>query len=98
MSNKGKVFTARDYPDQRKRGETVARVWAAEQTARNKIVARDRGRPLIREEVDQYALNKLSPRGRRVAGMLLRMTPEERVEVLSAFTVDGEVHYDFEVS
>jgi hypothetical protein len=70
--------------------------WATEQTERYRIVAKDGEIPIIAEEVDQRAINKLSAQARRVAGMLVRFDPQVRREVLAAFDADGKLVHPFE--
>ncbi len=100
MTLKGKVFTADDLaPAKRQRmGEAAVQAWAQANTDRYRIVARDpqTGEDIIAEELEQRALNRLSPRARRAAGALAAMDHALRREVLSAFDADGSVRNPFE--
>jgi len=61
------------------------------------IVAKDSdGTPLVAEELDARALRRLSPKARRIAGAMLRLSEEERLEVLGAFTAAGNLKRPFE--
>ena len=101
MSNKGKIFTEADLSAgaRARMGPEKVAAWCAEQTERNRIVAIDRAekdRPLIAEELNQRAINKLSSKARRAAGMMMNMGADDRVQVLGAFERDGKLKLPFE--
>lgn len=97
MSQKGKTFELTDAPRSVKNKEA----WANEQTERNRIVARDRGerpdrQPIIAEELTQRTINRLkSPKARRAVAALLRLTTDERLEVITAFAANGSLKNPF---
>lgn len=103
MSHKGKVFTESDVP-RRLQGRWTKEqktAWIDEQNRRYKIIAIDENaeqegdKPIIAEELDQRALNTLSPKARRIAGMLKELPLELRAEVLGSFNSKGELVYPF---
>lgn len=106
MSNKGKVFTPDDLPDsaRRKTDDAAAIKWAEEQTARYRIVAIDETepdparQPIIAEELDQRAINKLSAKARRVVGTMMHMAPETRLEIINAFDQAGALKHPFKMT
>ena len=100
MTLKGKVFTSADAPRSIRRNPAKCQEWCAEQTARYKVVAVDPLAPpgkreFIAEEISARALARLSSKARRVAGAMLRMSPEVRVEILAAFKPDGSLVIPF---
>lgn len=100
MMLKGKTFTEADLPRTCKLGEEQRKAYLARQTEKYRIVAVDPANdmPIIAEELDQRALNKLSPKARRVATMMLfHMDEDTRVEVLRAFKKDGSLNYPFDM-
>lgn len=69
----------------------AAQLYADEFNRRYAIVAHDTdGTPLIAEELDARALKHLSPKARRIAGMLMAANADVRAEVLDMFTDDGQ--------
>lgn len=99
MSLKGKEFTAADLPRNTKLNEEQKTAWAATQTERYAIVATDKdsGETIIAEELDQRALNKLSAKARRAAGMMMRFDQDVRAEIIAAFETDGSLKYPFDM-
>jgi len=109
MSLKGKTFTVEDMSaahlhsiQQEANGDAEAiaaaiSAWATEQTERYRIVAvdEDTGTDIIAEELAQRVLNRLSPKGRRVAGMMMRLDPAFRTEILAAFSAEGILNVPF---
>lgn len=91
MSNINKEFTAADAPRMNRDKEA----WARAQTERWKAVAFDGDQPIAAEELHQRALNKLSPKARRGAGLLYQMPQEVVAEVLAAFNADGSLKIPF---
>lgn len=99
MTWKGHVFdgtelsrTARGAMSQ----EQINR-WVAEQTERFRVVAHHGKRPLIAEEIDQYAVNLMSDAVRPVVGMMLRLTDKERAEIVASFDAAGRLKHPFRV-
>lgn len=80
-----------------KMSEEQVAAWAAEQTDRFRIVATHKKRPLIAEEIDQYTINQMSDAVRPVAGMMLRLTDEERAEIVASFDASGRLKYPFKL-
>lgn len=98
MSLKGTVITPSDIPahvvrglvaqarGEKKTGEQKLVEYCERHNERYRIVAHDPQKgPLIREELDERALRKMSPEGRILATMMLRQSYEVRVEVLGVF-------------
>lgn len=95
---KGKKFTAADLPHRHRLTEEEVKTWCDQQTKRYEVVADDPVKgPLIREELNQVALNKLSPKARRIAGGLMRLPVEVRQEIIKAFTAEGVLRYPFKM-
>lgn len=101
MSLKGKVFTVDDLPgptqDRMRKGllsqqdQANINQWLRSQTERFRIVAFDGDTPLIAEELSERIVRQMSPNARQIATELLRLSPGERLEVLQAFTADGDL-------
>lgn len=91
MSNINKQFRPSEAP----RGTRNREAWAAAQTARWKAVAFDGDKPIAAEELEQRALNRLSPKARRIAGMLRQTDPAVVAEVLAAFGKVGTLKIPF---
>lgn len=106
MSHKGRTFTEQELPASR-RSTASGRMrmspeeiksWCEEQTERHRVVAYDsRDEALMAEELDQRALNELSPKARRAAGLLMNCDPSVRMEVLAAFQSDGSLIHPFKM-
>lgn len=99
---KGHLFKPSDIPERRREKMTNEQItaWCVEQTKRHAIVAVDPDeradrQAIIREELAQRALNKLSPKARRIAGTLYKNPVKLRAEVLAAFTETGELKNPF---
>lgn len=97
MSMKGKVFTIDDLKKSlaAKMSPAQIRAWCERETARYRIVAMDGNNPVIAEELDQRALNRLSPKARRIAGMIARLDAATAKEVVGAFDQNGRVRNPF---
>lgn len=95
-SPKGHVFCEEDIPSHytKLRGD-ARKKWCDEQTERYKIVAFDGNTPICADEIDQRALNKLSVKAKRIAGMMMSFPEEIRREVLAAFDKDGKLAHPF---
>lgn len=66
-----------------------------ELNGRYRIVAVDGETKIIAEELDQRALNKLSPKARRIAGAMMLTDQKTRAEVIAAFEADGALKHPF---
>jgi len=97
MSLKGKTFTVEDLPFGARRKMTPGQIekYCADQTERYAIIAMDGNVPLIAEELEQRALNKLTPRARRVCGMMIRLDEATRREIINNFSEDGGLKKPF---
>lgn len=67
---------------------------------RHKVVALDENAPegrreIIAEELNQRIINRLTPNGRRVAGVLMRLPAAERAQIINAFSQDGSLKNPF---
>lgn len=97
MSLIGKVFTAEDLGEAQRKAMSQEEIdaWCNSQTERYRIVAYDSKQTgIIAEELDQRAINCCgSPRVRRVLGMMLSMSEEERLQVTGHFGADGVLLY-----
>ena len=103
MTHKGKSFVASDAPRSVRRDATVLAAWIEKQNARYEIIATDPSAPsekqdLILEELEGRMLATLSPKARRVVGMMMnqKYTLDIRKEILACFDSDGEVVYPFD--
>ncbi len=105
MSLKGTVWTPESMPAGLKRlrgGRTMTperqEAYCLAHNERYRIVAKDPAKgPLIRQELEGRLLQRLSPKPRRIVGMLLAASPETRREVLGAFDSSGYVVYPWPV-
>lgn len=110
MSLKGTIITPSDIEPHVARG-LVAQARAEKKTGHDKlveycvrhneryrIVAHDSEKgPLIREELDERALRKMSFEGRMLATMMLHQSKEVRSEVLGVFDSKGNFLYPWPV-
>lgn len=101
---KGREFTLADLPRSAhsKMNEEQMLAWCDRMTARYAVIAIDPDAPegrreIIAEELMQRVLNRLSPKARRAAGMLMRTSQDVRAELLAAFDSDGDLKNPFNV-
>lgn len=90
-SLKGKVFTPQDLRASTRSSltEEQQQVRVDALTERYRIVATDGDEAICAEELIQRVLNKLSPKVKRIAGAMMLLTPEARLEVIQAFDAEG---------
>lgn len=73
--------------------------WLKEENRRYTIVAVDaQGRELIAEELPGRLLQTLSPKARRVVGIMLGLPAAVRREILGSFDKQGELKYPWPVT
>lgn len=105
MERKGVTFTADHISSGRRSrmSNEESKVWCEKETARYRIVARDETAlnpediPIIAEELNQRALNKIKDGEVRVivGTMLQKLDPVRRAQVLASFDKDGNLVYPF---
>lgn len=89
---------------QRRKQDPIKAVedYVAAHNKRYRVVAIDESAPegrreIIAEELQQRIINRLGSNGRRVMGHLVRLSKEERAQVLASFNQDGSVRNPFKV-
>lgn len=104
QSLKGHTFTEGDLPDSAiskakniREEDTKNQNWLNKQTARYQIVAYDGDEPLIAEELEARAISKLSDTIRSTAGMIVRLSPEDRKTLRDSFDDAGNLILPFKV-